>query len=137
MWLRGCPPSVVNLPPTTILPSACTAKAWTSVFPRFAPGLKAVQRAVGVEPPDVVARLPPERGEPAPHHDLAIRLHRQGIDIGISVRAPGLKVVSSVPSGLSRPSDSALPPQCGKAAPHHDLAVCLHRQDIHFHLPPG
>src|SRR5512137_264236 len=35
--VRGCPASVVKVPPTRIFPSACTASEWRELF---APGLK-------------------------------------------------------------------------------------------------
>ena len=84
MLLRVCPPRPGEAPPTTILPSACTARAWNTVVRPWVEGR--VQRAVGVEPPDVVARLPAQLPKLAPHHDLAIRLHRQSVNVPF---APG------------------------------------------------
>ena len=104
MRLRVCPPMLfapLKEPPAKILPSACTAMAKTVLF---AFGLKRISQAGrGIEPGDAVARLSADAvrtAERAARQNLAVRLHRDGIDS--TLFAFGLKAVSSVPSGFNR-----------------------------------
>ena len=67
-----------------------------------------VQRAVGLEPSEVIPRLPPQRGESSPHDDLAIRLYRQSSNIVAGSRVEG-RVQRTV--GIDPPDAlSQLPP---------------------------
>ena len=96
------PPRVVKSPATKILPFACTARARTG---RFAPGSKPVStvpsrfnrpillRAV-VPPLPRVVKDPPATIFPSACTARACTV----------LFAPGLKLFSSVPSGLSRPT---------------------------------
>ena len=185
------PPRVVKNPATKILPSACTARAWTMLF---APGSKLVSSVPSaIQASDVVARggagaPATKHGETSTDHNLAVRLHRQGTDdrvvrtgieggleraVGMKsanliarggagaatakhgenssgydlpsactararavLFAPGLKLVSSAPSGFK--SADLLravvpvppPPSMLKCATDQNLSVRLHREDI-------
>ena len=64
MRLRACPPMLVKAPPTKILPSACTATATTK---SFGFGIERIsQSGGGIEPGDVIARLPADAVEKRP-----------------------------------------------------------------------
>ena len=67
-----------------------------------------------------------QRGEVTSHHDLAVRLHRQGRDNTVRPWVEG-RVQAAI---RVEPPDvvARLPAQRGELAPHHDLAVRLHRQ---------
>ena len=133
MRLRGVvpvppPPSVVKSPPTRILPSGCTASGKTV---SFAPGLKSassepsalsrpmrLRGVVPVPPPPSIVKSPPTRILPSGCSADA----RTTLSF-----APGLKLVSSEPSALSRPSwlravVPVPPPQRREGAADHDLA---------------
>ena len=97
------PPQVVKFPPTKILPSGCSAIA---EILSFAPGLKAMSSVpsgfsramrlrtnVPVPPPPRVVKLPPTNIFPSACSARQV----------ISALAPGLKLVSRVPSGFTRP----------------------------------
>ena len=55
MRLRVCPPMLVKMPPTKILPSACTAIASTHIVRVRVEQIG--QAGGGIEPGDVIARL--------------------------------------------------------------------------------
>ena len=68
MRLRVCPPMLVKTPPTKILPSACTAIAWTWNDQVVRVRVERISQAGrGIEPGDAVARLSADAGEIAAH----------------------------------------------------------------------
>ena len=72
---RLCPPSVVKCPPHQNLAVRLHREGIHSrARPRVEP---AVQRPVGIESANVVARLPAQRRKPTPDQNLPVRLHRQ------------------------------------------------------------
>ena len=102
MWLRVCPPMLVKLPPTKILPSACTTIAGTIPLP-FAFGLNESARpVVGSSRAMRLRSLSADAVKSAAHQNLAVRLHRDCIDKTFGPFAFGSKAVSSVPSVFNR-----------------------------------
>ena len=141
MQLRGCPPSVVNQPPSRIFPSACTARELTqgdSPSGRLhpAPGLKLLSRLpsalsramfVRVCPPSVV-KLPPTRILPS-----ACTAREQ-----TPALAPGLKLVSRLPSALSRPMFVRVcPPSVLKPPPTRIFPSACTARELTPPLAPG
>ena len=122
----------MKAPPTRILPSACTAMAWTGLF---AFGLKAVSSVPSVfKPGDVVARHAENAGKIAADENLAVRLNSDGDsnDCATMLRSS----VWSSPPSVSKPGDagcaslSAIRCERGEIAARQNLAVRLHRDCI-------
>src|SRR5262245_31203810 len=83
----------------------------------------AVERAIRIEPGDVVARLSDERREAAACENLAVRLHRDGKDISVRVRVESAveRAIRIEPSDVeARHSQNA-----DEAAANENLAVWL------------
>ena len=80
MRLRVCPPMLVKSPPAKILPSACTAIEKTSTVRVRVERIS--QAGGGIEPGEAIARLSADDGEIAAHQNLAVRLHRDRLDVG-------------------------------------------------------
>ena len=125
MWLRVCPPILLNTPPAKILPSACTAIEWTLPF---AFGSNESAGRSGIEPGDMVARLSADAGELAARQNLAVRLHRDRIDTTVRVR---VERISQAGRGIE-PGDmvARLSADAGELAARQNLAVRLHRDCI-------
>ena len=130
------PPSVVKVPPTRIFPSGCTARAWTiAVRARIE---DRVERAVGMQPADAVARrragaAATERREGAADQDLPVGLHRQGLDgtvrAGIEARVERAVGVEP-PDPVARRRAGAAAAERREVAADQDLPVGLHRQGV-------
>ena len=108
MLLRVCPPMLVKSPPAKILPSACTAIERTVAVRVRIERIR--QAGGGIEPGDVVARLSADGGENAARQNLAVRLHRDGIDSTVRVR---VERISQAGRGIE-PGDAVarLPRRC-------------------------
>src|SRR2546427_923000 len=117
MLVRLCPPSAVNSPPTRIFPSACTARDKTELP---APGSKLVPSVPSALSRAMLARLcPPSVMKKPPTRIFPSACNaREKTDGDVAPAAPGLKLVSSVPSALSRPMKLRLcPPSVLKEPP--------------------
>ena len=132
MRLRGCPPMLVKKPPAKILPSACTAMAKTVLLAfgsnESAKPVVASSRAMllRVCPPMLFAR------EIAARQNLAVRLHRDGIDNIVRVRVEGgvERAVRVQPGNVvARDRRSTVGRERCKIAADKDLAVRLHDDD--------
>src|SRR5712692_10228074 len=108
MLVRLCPPSVVKLPPTRILSSACTARESTIMSN---PALNVVSSVPSVLSRPMLGRLcPPKVVNETPTRICPSACTAREYTNGENPPAPGLKLMSSVPSALSRPMPKRLPP---------------------------
>ena len=122
---------LVKSPPTKILPSACTAMESTSPF---AFGSKvSVERAVGIQAGNIVARHAQNAGEAAADESLAVGLNRAG-ENPVARTWPQMLRLSVWSSRAVRfqPGDviarlSANAVRSAESAADQDLAVRLHR----------
>jgi len=81
--LRAVPPTVVKLPPSRILPCACTA----TIDDAAHIGIETwIERAIGIEPGNVVACLTQYGGEETSDDGFSIWLHGDGLDLAADGR---------------------------------------------------
>ena len=86
-----------------------------------------VDRAIGVQPGNAAARAAVERREVTPHQQLAVGLHGQAVDPVVGANA-GVKAGIGRAIGM-QPGNVAARGSVDRIerAPHHNLAVGLHR----------
>ncbi len=98
------------------------------------PGIeRRVQRPVGIEPPNVGARLATQRAKRATDQNFAVGLHGQRPDCGFRI-----SVGSWIENGIEtsiwvKPAKFVpyLSTQCCERPAHQNSVVCLYRQRIH------
>ena len=85
-----------------------------------------IDRAIGVQPGDVVARLASNGGEPSSHDDLTVGLHGHTIDaaVGIGIEPRVHRTVRMEPHEMV----AGVAADREKVAPHQDFAIRLHRR---------